>query len=326
MSANFQPTINVEQKVGARFKLTKRKVNSAGVEQVTGESGWSHNLVLDSGLTSLSTSDSNIFNKLAIGSGNSVPDVTQTTLQSFLAITNTPSPTQPSSAANVSTEPFYFSVSKSFRFNTGAAAGVVAELGITPNTVADLFNRALVRDNSGNVTTITVLSDEILDVVVELRVYFQNTISGSFDLRDKLGNLIRTVNYTGKIFFSSVPQLAPVLSRPSLAKTSEGAIVYSGSLNSGYNADPSGTSGSTNTTGGDITNSYPTNRTLASAVKFGLESGNFEHKSIVFRIVSFLTASLAQHGYQLEFDQAIAKTSSETLTYNVQLTWDRYVA
>lgn len=329
MVSKFKPMFEIKTKVGARFKLIKRKVNSAGDEITIDETSWINNVVLDQGLNALSTTNSNLLAYLSVGTGNSPPDVSQTSLDNVLAVTNTSSPTQPQNSYNFSEIPFYVAARKSFRFNAGVAVGNISELGLTSSSGSNglLFNRALVRDSNGNPTTITVLADEILDVIVEVRVYLPETISGSFDLLDKIGNVIKTVNYIGKPFLGTTnpASLTFQLERLQGARIFSNLTVFSGTLNTGYTTNPSGTIATTTTGNSTESNNYPTARSLVYKCKLLVDSHNFEHKSLSFKI-RYLLSNTGLLGFQVEFDTTIPKTSSETLQYSLGFSWDRYVA
>lgn len=317
---------NMEAQIGAKFKFLKSKVNSKGDEEITLETDWVDNIVTDWGLNQLGSSTGNQFLYLLVGSSSVTPDASQTTLQNKIAGSSTNSPTTPSNVIQTTTAPFYVAVKKSYRFNAGVATGTIAEVGLSPNNV-NVFNRALVKDSNGNPTTITVLADEILDVLCEVRIYLPQTISGSFPLKDKLGNTIRTVNYTGKPYLVSNPaSLQTTLSKVEAIAIYGALTAYTGTLNSGYTTQPNGTYAVSS--GSDITysNSYPTNLQNIHICKYGATVGNMSHKSITLKYTGLFAASTPNIGYQLEFDEAIVKTSSETLQYSFSLSWGRYVA
>ena len=318
--------INVNCKAQARFKVIKRKRDQLGNEKITECSGWSDNIVLDQGLNLLSSQGGNLLTYIVVGSGNATPDPAQTTLQNKIAHTSITSPTQPVNAINFSNAPFYIAARRSFRFNEGQAVGVLAELGLSHNGTL-LTNRALIRDNGGNIATITTLADEILDILVEFRVYLPSSFSGSFLLKDKMGNTVKTVNYTGKPLFPSASpsSIGFYLSKIMLQSGYSNFAASPSTLAAGYTTLPN-TPRATNTgTGSSEDNSYPNSRTLTYTAKFGATIANFDHKSLVV-LISGLFSSSGLFGFQLEFDTVITKTSNDTLQYVLGITWDRYVA
>ena len=320
----------IKANVGARFKLVKRKKQPDGSEKITGKTGWFLNLVTDAGLAHLSGSDpANMFGYLSVGSGNSTPTVSDTQLQARIASTNGLTPTQPSFVKQLTTEPFYFAARRSFRFQEGVAAGIVAEVCLGKNSNGTgIFNRALIRDNSGNISTITVLSDEILDVLVEIRLYVDSSVSGSFPLKDKVGSTIRTVNYTGKpysVWSNDVDLHWRYLNFDYLINPPP-VQVFSTAMSAGYTTPPTGGAvGAPYNTGSSITRQNPTSTSAKYLIKFGVLDANASHKTICLGFNSLLT-TYAFVGYQFEFDTPVVKTNQDTLTYTITMVWDRYVA
>lgn len=127
---------------------------------------WFENLILDTGLNRMGTGG--VFGWCQVGSGNTAPAVSDTALQSRVAGTNTLQSTASGSAASA---PWYGWVRHVWRFGVGAAAGNLSEVGVGWATTGSLFSRALIKDLVGDPTTITVLSDEVLDVTYEIRLY-----------------------------------------------------------------------------------------------------------------------------------------------------------
>ena len=137
------------------------------------------NLILDAGLNRLGTGG--VANCCQVGTGTSAPAVTDTTLQAYLVGTST---IQADSAQSyVAGPPAYVTMSRTFRFGTGVAAGNLTEVGVGWATASgSLFSRARIVDGGGSPTTISVLSDETLDVVYTLRAYVPADATGSVTL------------------------------------------------------------------------------------------------------------------------------------------------
>ena len=165
-------TLNVG--VGGLYKFEVAKADANG-EEIPGTRrvalDWFHNLIVNSGMDLLGTvlPVQGAIVAARVGTGSTPPSVTDTNLASPLAASNTVN-------ANVSgaagTAPYYGWYRRTFRFNAGVATGNISEVGIaTATTGGTLFSRALTVDGAGNPITITVLSDEILDVVYEYRIY-----------------------------------------------------------------------------------------------------------------------------------------------------------
>lgn len=151
----------------------KADANGKKIEKSKRRVAEFHNLILNQGLDYLAqgtiTQVGSTLSCCQVGTSSAVVAAGQTGLQSFLAGTNvTPSvnsTTQPSS-------PFYGTKIITYEFAVGAAAGNLAEVGVGRATTGNvLFCRALIVDGGGVPITITVLSDEILQVTYSLRCY-----------------------------------------------------------------------------------------------------------------------------------------------------------
>ncbi len=303
-------------KVGARFKLIVRKSD----EQRLSESAWSDNLVLDAGLDAMAGVGSAAISHVWVGSGNSAPVPSQVSLDNAIAGTST---TQGSdqSGLQVSALPYYYFCKRTFRFPLGASAGNLSEVGLG-NGAGSLFNRALIRDSSGNPTSITVLADEILDVLVELRVYPSTNFSGQFQLLNKFDEVVSAHDYAGNAVLHNNGIAWSVASvrvdLPLLA-----ARVMANSVNPLNTSYP-------NTTGAvtkSMSQSRPNNRALIGLFTLGLNEGNdWDHKGILIPIANLLSKgdSSALIGYKWDIDPPIPKSNQQTLRYMFELTWDRY--
>lgn len=146
--------------VGGRFKLIVH-----GGKRGRISTGWFDNLITNAGLRAL-LSTSSIAARCVVGSSSQVPAATDTTIVDRLSGVISGSAVKGYDAANKMGWTRY-----TYSFDPGAATGNVREVGITLTTSAtgNLFSRALVRDASGQPATITVLSDEYLTVIYELR-------------------------------------------------------------------------------------------------------------------------------------------------------------
>ena len=166
--------INVQSKVGGRYKFTRLKADTREVQEQT---PWIKNLITDNGLDLMEPGG--YTHVCAVGTGNTAPSFSDTELSGFVASTGS---SNRSGTTQTSTSPFYMSQISIFEFSAGSATGNISEVGVGASP-ANLFSRALITDESGNPITITVLSDEILRVEYELRVEIPETDNtGTFDL------------------------------------------------------------------------------------------------------------------------------------------------
>ena len=145
--------------------------NSKGQTRVVAD--WFCNLILDAGLNRLGTGG--IIDRISVGSGNSTPTAGQTALDTLVATTTTAVGGGVNSYDSVGNT-YAFSRS-TYRFATGVATGNLTEVGA--GWSGGLFSRALIKDGGGVPTTVTILSDETLDVIYELRVYVPADVVGT---------------------------------------------------------------------------------------------------------------------------------------------------
>jgi hypothetical protein len=296
--------VKITQKIGALFKLIVRKQSDNSIAR---ESEFFHNIVLDTGLARMSAGT--WIDRCCVGSGNSVPVATQTALDNFRASTTNQNTT--STSVNTSTTPYYFSAKVTWRFPVGAATGNISEVGMGWSD-ANLWNRALVKDIGGNPTTITVLSDEYLDVVSEIRLYPELSTSGTFNLLDKSGAIINSISFAASPYIGSAAI--------SFSKVSAlGLQIYSGTKNDAVNSIPNypdlGAAGSLSVT-------YPTTTSMQVIATCAIGVATGTHQSLYFRPSGIVMNG--QGGYKFQLSPTITKNASQSMTYTILLSWGRY--
>lgn len=295
--------INIEEKIGARFKLVASKADG----RITKETGWFDNIVLDSGIDRMLSSTWG--DGVAVGSGSSTPQKTQTQLDSVIATTTTR--ISGTSGAQTTTEPFYEWVRYIYRFGEGIAAGNISEVGIIYRNATNLWNRALVRDTEGNPTSITILSDEFLDVVVEVRHMLQSKFTSSVPYLNKQGVKIRDIPIVISPYYSSN-------SSSSMSQiTSTSYALYSGTSNPDLPTSlPSNSLGSTSV---GLSTKISAN-SFRSVFKASLTQGNGSIKSMIFRISGLVGGLTTSSGYKVELETPIDKTAEMELTFTISVT------
>lgn len=255
------------------------------------------NIVLNQGLERLSSGPIERFCR--VGTGSSTPAGDQTQLDEQIASTGTI--TESNNGVNVARG--YNYITRKYRFDTGVAAGNLTEVGVGWAATGDsLYNRAMIRDTSNNPTTVTVLSDEVLDIFVELRSYVPLTTSRV------------NVSMSGKeyeIYFK------PLVSNKPAAFGSgykcDSATGYSGAI-SESNSYPSGSSAAFG-----VTNDAYVPGTLAKSfsIYWGLNAGNTAPLKTVLIETPFCT-------YQAQFEPPIPKTAETVLKLSFKIGWGRY--
>lgn len=305
--------LKIEIKLAGRFKLSSARLDSNGDEVVGSRrelTGWFDNLILDQGMNYLGGILSTYANACQVGSGTTAPAVSDTGLVSRVAGTST---ILSSSSSPASVPPYYVALTRTFRFAEGAAAGNLAEIGVGQTTTTNtLFSRALIKDGMGNPTTITVLSDEILDVTYELRYYCPPTdVTGTIVATGNIGGtydfILRAANVTSGN--SNLGWLLPVTQTQSGTATS-----YSGDIGA-ITASPSGTTSNV---------SQPASITYVN--------GNFYIDRVLTisssqgNIVGGIRSVMAKMGigtYQLQFDPTVPKTSLDVVQLTFRISWAR---
>lgn len=299
---------NLKFGLAGRYRLTACKLDDAG--NVISErllADWFPNEITDIGLNALGGGQVWIYCR--VGSGSTPPATTDTQLVAQLGSTSTSTGTV---NGNSGAAPWYGYSRRTYRFAAGVATGNVSEVGVGwAATGATLFSRALVRDEEGDPVTVTVLADEVLDVVYEARMYAPYTVDTAFDV------VISGVTYsvTGRVALAANWNPNYVMNN---GFTGGGWFTpYTGSLGT-VTQSPSGTAGGD--AGGSLAAYANNSLTRSGNFSWGLDSGNLAGgiKSIRH------TVSFAEIYFQFEFSTAIPKNNTKTLTLGFSYTWGRY--
>ena len=244
-------------------------------------------------------------------------------LDNFIA--STTNQQRSSEISNTTTAPYYYGGRITWRFGQGIAAGNISEVGLGWGN-SNLWNRALIKDANGNPTTITVLSDEYLDVVSEIRVYPTQNLSGGFNLLNKTGAVISTHTYTGTPFFNSTNSIS--FGRVGLGPdNNENYIYISPETTTDLVVSPSGTKIPLSPSGTKIpyalSMSYPTVTSVRGVWTVGLSVANHVHQTFYVGINGLMDVGYFR-GYRVQISPTITKTSSQIMTYTFELSWGRY--
>lgn len=303
--------------MAGRFKLERKKADS-GV--VVHETPWMDNLITNAGLDSYYTAPSFAYGmgypiaQIRVGTGNTTPQFTDIALANDLAgaggINGTSSIVSSNYVAASGPTPAYWSTINKYQFGTGVAAGNLTEIGAQPYGQSALFSRALITDSNGNPTSITVLSDEILTVTYELRLYLDTT--------DKAF----TFNLNG-VPYPGTYRLMQIASSPGMYRTmyrnsdnnTESAVLYSGAMGpitggpagSGVRAYPS-------SYGTYSAGNYYIDMTYLWGISDAVWAGGIQ---------SFATVS-PLHSLQFGLTNPIMKTSGQQLQLSFRYAWGRY--
>lgn len=244
-------------------------------------------------------------NMCAVGSGNATPQLTDTALQTLVASQNG---AFSSVAGTTSSAPWAGSLTLTYRFDAGVAAGNLSEVGVG-SSATNLFSRALILDGGGNPTTVTVLPSEALDVTYKIFQYSPTA--------DVVGVVnIGGVGYAYTLraaLASGAATWAPSNSETSALSTAQ---VTNGAI-AAVTGSPSGSSSSSSSNSTAAYSSGSFTRTATST--WGLPAGNL---SGGITAALFSWGSQARRGaYQVGFSPAIPKDGTKVLTLSVSHSW-----
>ncbi|HEY8354434.1 MAG TPA: hypothetical protein VIK69_05405 [Methylophilaceae bacterium] len=181
---NIINPVKVAPRVKGRFKLRAMKGDI-----IMRESAWCPNIIVngafDYWFQNAPTNGIGIMGFVA-GAGTATPQPTDTSLQSFLG--GGGSVVEGWVTRNTTVSPRSITVGVRIQGSEGAVVGNVAEIALcrgttgTPTNSTPIFNRARVVDEMGNPTTITVLSDEFLEVIYEITLYAIDGATGTLTI------------------------------------------------------------------------------------------------------------------------------------------------
>ncbi len=297
-----QPLI-IQPRMSGRYKFTA--IRPDGRERPL--TGWIPNIITDVGLNLLGTSG--VLGYCHVGTNNTAATSAQTALLGWIAASSS---IQENSSYAQTSAPYFGTKVIRYRFNQGVATGNLNEVGInssSSNTV--MWSRAVIVDEFGAPTTITVLADEVLDVTYELRLY-PPLVDGSGTVSisgTSYGVTWRAGNVTAAPWYYWMGDAA------SFSYQGNTHAIYNGVMNAGILVMPSGTSWNTSMTNFGYSNNSLQRDGIAS---YGLNDGNLAGgvKSTAFN------STLGT--YKFEFDNPIPKDATKTLTLTFRIAWSRY--
>lgn len=181
---NIINPVKVGTRVKGRFKLRAMKGDI-----IMRETPWCPNVVVNGYFDRLFDGTGAYVKGFLAGAGTSMPAVTDTALQSYLGGGNSFQDSW--HVINSTVSPRSVTLGYRIRGAEGAVVGNVSEVGLysgsgstaeSPASNRPLINRARVTDELGNPTSITVLSDEFLEVVWEFVFYAIEGATGTLTI------------------------------------------------------------------------------------------------------------------------------------------------
>lgn len=299
---------------------------------------WFHNNVTNAGLDMMAT-DAGRYGCCQVGSGNAAPTNADTTLQTFLAGTSSRSLQGNSYVAG---PPPYIQSYIRYDFAINQVVGNISEVGVGPatGTGTTLFSRELIRDASGNPTTVSVPTNSQVRVHYKIR-HYPPTVDVTGVLNGTLYGDAATRNFTRRAAaISNVDTGAaqgdwvPYYVNSSSAIGNFGLVGNGGGTNeyvlrlasgsigtitglpAGQYNSPSYTASSNSYSPGSYSRSYN--------VSFSHTQGAASIKSISYPACSKYGSYESGCPFQTEFDTAIAKGANDTFAFTVGVSWGRY--
>ncbi len=275
------------------------------------------NIILNQGLDRLAVGTS--ANYCQVGTGSTTPAVTQTSLASYLANSNDTS-TVAEILSYVPGSTPYTQVIRTYRFGTGVAAGTISEVGTAwSGTGSNLFSRALILDSLGSPTSITVLSDETLDVKYTFRIYSPTAdVTGTIVIGgDTYNYILRAAEIDDATSFWNA---SAFLNNPmmQLSFSSNARIYPATSVLGATTVLPSGTA--TNSDGAPASSTYvPGNYWREAEATWGLTANPAGGVACADFAISYTTSGIMK----MSFSPVIPKDNTKTLKLKVRTTWAR---
>lgn len=298
------------------------------------DTGYQKNLILNQGLDFFGAGNANVEINLfcAIGSGNSVPAITQKNLDVVVAIAQGTNKTSDYSYTDKGDDLYRMWEQKKYRYS-GLSDVNISEVGLCSAGAStsnyNLTTRALIKDSSGSPTTISVKTGETLDIFYKIhkvtdisdKAYVVNMVNG--DGVKTPYNVVMRAAHVGVPAGNSVASAFYHQTNNSLSysttnlelsdKTTVPAAAYNLSVNG-------------NKLGEYTAGSYKRILTF----NFGLNDGNnIDIRVLFFAVGSYSTPYIPFYPFQLRFgkvsdDAPIVKTNQETLSIPVEFSWGRY--
>lgn len=319
---------NFEFQFAGRYRIEAFKADADGNE-IPGTrrvaADWFDNLITNAGLNLFGSqtvqigSNGSWLYACGVGSGSTTPANTDTALVSQVARTTTKQLDQNGAAGAA---PYYGWRRITYRFGTGVAAGNLSEVGIfSASSGGTCCSRALIVDGGGTPTTITVLADETLDVLYELRMYAPTSDASWGPVT------ISGISYSGTVraslVTSSVYWAPGVVSPPSIVG------LWGRNASSGAAAQATATATLAAVTSQPSGTGFPETSKAASAYTPGTYART---QSLTWAIadgntgsgIGTIWASTTVGAFQMNFSPVLAKDATKTLTLNFTISWGRY--
>jgi hypothetical protein len=203
----------------------------------------------------------------------------------------------------------------------GVATGNLSEIGMGP-TATTLFSRALILDGVGNPTTITILSNEQLNVTYQLGtvVPLVDVVSSiTLPILGTIATTVRAANATLPSRWAMSPGDTPSLPGDGGPNNSNTCSVFNAGIGL-ITAQPAGALNGFDS----ASHSAYTNGSFQSLVTatYGINVGNVSG-GINSATFAFGNSSISRGQWQVGFGTTIPKDNTHVLSLNYALSWTR---
>lgn len=298
-----------------------------------------NNLITNIGLDRLKTTGSSalkdVYNICQAGTGNSLPNINDQSLDSFVAASSTT--TYSGNIVNI--DDGYVAREVTYTFALGSIDNQnISELSTawSASPTNSIFSRALVLDALGNPTSITILSDEQLRVTWEIRYYWPT------------GDTVTVLENTGNKGGSYTVTVRPIEIGNWIAGAGQYHGIVWGDVRNGADrnrvgfyhgtytlVDPSSPKVTTNLIHGNgafsVSNVATSERKIRGRNSFGLSQGNYAGG---IGGAYFLSGPTEQGAgwddcstfrFQAKIDPPIMKDADSLMSIDFSISWDRKV-
>lgn len=316
--------MNFDIKLGGEVKLVITKPDGAKFE-----TDWFDNIILNQGLDRIGSGANTVIAFAQVGTGTSTPVATQVALDAPVA--GSASQTSPNGGLTNSGSPTYSTnFIWFFAFAQGAVVGNITEIGIGwAATGANLFSRALILDNGGNPTSITLVAIDQLTVYYRLRVLppltdTTGTVTIDGTPYNYTGRVANAGSFTNNVWTFWANQIARPgsLTWPNTVDANSASTYGPGSVLGAITGSPtlaSGTSGTVTAgtyTPGTFTRDDIWNWTIAQG-----NTGALPGQGIQAIMIGYSIQGYAQ--FQYRFDTLIPKDNTKTMSITTRISWNR---
>lgn len=285
------------------------------------ETDWFKNIILDQGLDRMGNGSSSVIGYAQVGTGTTAPDPLQTSLVSPVAgsalqssanggISNSGSP-------NYETTYTWF-----FTFSQGSVVGNITEVGVGwSSSGSTLFSRALILDNLGSPTSITIVALDQLTVYYRLKIIPPlSDVSGSvtiggtpYTYTARVANVGSFANATWTFWTAQASQTGSLIQLDNAATYSSSSVL--GAI-TGTPTSSSGTATTTITAGSYTPGSFTREHTCTWSISQGNATGGIGAILLEYNY----NASM---DFQYKFDTPIPKDNTKVLSLTASISWNR---